>query len=299
MLQRRQKWYFPRRYFAIGDLTLVIDEKAPRGRWPMGLVEEVFPDSNDHVRSVRVKTASSVCKRDIKKLCLLEEVQISETWFQELPAENFVWVYELMNCLIWTVYHRKFVALKGLCQPVRFAGVESCGGHFRLYRNCSSQSSGFFWGSSALCEHFTVRCVKTSLHHRISIYIWGFFLLNQVCAQKTQFCCGRVNCRDLRQNVVGRQRMKINKTILLRESRRRLILVFSETPIANLRRFLVSTLASEVASQTFISTRIAAVFPRFLWTHCWTAASLRGNCKINKLTYFRDIFVQDVVNKFI
>ena len=79
MLQRRQKWYFPRRYFAIGDLTLVIDEKAPRGRWPMGLVEEVFPDSNDHVRSVRVKTASSVCKRDIKKLCLLEEVQISET----------------------------------------------------------------------------------------------------------------------------------------------------------------------------------------------------------------------------
>ena len=103
-------------------------------------------------------------------------------------------------------------------------------------------------------------------HHYIIefLYISGFFLLNQVCAQKTQFCCGRVNCRDLRQNVVGRQRMKINKTILLRESRRRLILVFSETPIANLRRFLVSTLASEVASQTFISTRSAAVFPRFL-----------------------------------
>ena len=47
-------------------------------------------------------------------------------------------------------------------------------------------------------------------------------------------------------------------------TRRRLILVFSETPIANLRRFLVSTLASKVASQTFISTRTAAVFPRFL-----------------------------------
>ena len=79
VLQRRQKWYFPRRNFAIGDLVLVVDEKAPRGRWPMGLVEEVFPDSNGHVRSVRVKTASSVCKRDIRKLCLLEEVQISET----------------------------------------------------------------------------------------------------------------------------------------------------------------------------------------------------------------------------
>ena len=79
VLQRRQKWYFPRRNFAIGDLVLVVDEKAPRGRWPMGLVQEVFPDSNGHVRSVRVKTASSVCKRDIRKLCLLEQVQISET----------------------------------------------------------------------------------------------------------------------------------------------------------------------------------------------------------------------------
>ena len=38
VLQRRQKWYFPRRNFAIGDLVLVIDEKAPRGlprqQWP-------------------------------------------------------------------------------------------------------------------------------------------------------------------------------------------------------------------------------------------------------------------------
>ena len=62
VLQRKQKCYFPRRNFAIGDLVLVIDEKVPRGRWPMGLVQEVFPDSNGHVRSVRVKTASSVCK---------------------------------------------------------------------------------------------------------------------------------------------------------------------------------------------------------------------------------------------
>ena len=93
VLQRRQKWYFPRRNFAIGDLLLVVDEKAPRGRWPIGLVEEVFPDSNGHVCGVRMKTASSVCKRDIRKLCLLEEVQISETWYQVLSVENF----ELMN----------------------------------------------------------------------------------------------------------------------------------------------------------------------------------------------------------
>ena len=57
------------------DLVLVVDEKTPRGRWPMGLIEEVFPDSHGHVRSVKVKTATSVYRRDIRKLCLLEGVQ--------------------------------------------------------------------------------------------------------------------------------------------------------------------------------------------------------------------------------
>ena len=44
----------------MGDLVLVVDEKVPRGHWPMGVIEEVYPDSNGHVRNVRVRTASSV-----------------------------------------------------------------------------------------------------------------------------------------------------------------------------------------------------------------------------------------------
>ena len=73
-LQTRQKWSVSRRNFAVGDLVLVVDDKTPRGRWPMGLIEEVFPDSNGYVRSVKVKTATSVYRRDIRKLCLLEGV---------------------------------------------------------------------------------------------------------------------------------------------------------------------------------------------------------------------------------
>ena len=76
-LQARQKWCSPRRNFAVADLVLVVDEKTPRGRWPMGLIEEVFPDSKGYVRHVKVKTAASVYKRDIRKLCLLEGVQNS------------------------------------------------------------------------------------------------------------------------------------------------------------------------------------------------------------------------------
>lgn len=63
-LQTRQKWSVPRRNFAVGDLVLVVEEKTPRGRSPMGLIEEVFPDSYGYVRNVKVKMATTVYKRD-------------------------------------------------------------------------------------------------------------------------------------------------------------------------------------------------------------------------------------------
>ena len=63
-LQTRQKWSVPRRNFAVGELVLVVDEKTLRARWPMGLIEEVFPDSYGYVRNVKVKTATTVYKRD-------------------------------------------------------------------------------------------------------------------------------------------------------------------------------------------------------------------------------------------
>lgn len=43
----------------------------------MGLIEEVFPESYGYVRNVKVKTATTVYKRDIRKLCLLEGDQNS------------------------------------------------------------------------------------------------------------------------------------------------------------------------------------------------------------------------------
>ena len=71
----RQKWCALRGNFTIGDLVLVADEKTPRGRWPMDLIEKMFQDRNGHVRSVKVKTATSTYGRDIRKLCLLEGVE--------------------------------------------------------------------------------------------------------------------------------------------------------------------------------------------------------------------------------
>lgn len=76
-LQRRQKWLKPKRNLALKDLVLLVDKDCPRGKWPMAIVEEVFPDEKGVVRQVTVRTANGRLKRDIRKLCLLEGVEES------------------------------------------------------------------------------------------------------------------------------------------------------------------------------------------------------------------------------
>jgi len=71
-LQVTQKWLRPRPNLSVGDLVLVVGENSPRGRWPKGVVQEVFPDRNGNVRQVTVRTTSSVLQLDVRKLCLLE-----------------------------------------------------------------------------------------------------------------------------------------------------------------------------------------------------------------------------------
>jgi hypothetical protein len=42
-LLRRKKWFADRRHIQVGDLVLVIDPNAPKGRWPISRVDEVYP----------------------------------------------------------------------------------------------------------------------------------------------------------------------------------------------------------------------------------------------------------------
>ena len=58
--------------FGCWRLVLVVDETSPRGRWPKGIVQDVFPDKYGTVRHVLVKKASPILRRDVRKLCLLE-----------------------------------------------------------------------------------------------------------------------------------------------------------------------------------------------------------------------------------
>ena len=76
-LQQRQKWSHADRNFAVGDVVLLLDETVPRGSWPLGRVLEVFPNQSDGlVRSVKLKTKSSILVRPIDKIVLLEAALI-------------------------------------------------------------------------------------------------------------------------------------------------------------------------------------------------------------------------------
>ena len=73
LLQSRQKWLYPRRNLAVGDVVLVAAENASRNSWPLGRIEQVFPDKKGFVRRVKVNVKSAILERPVDKLVLLVE----------------------------------------------------------------------------------------------------------------------------------------------------------------------------------------------------------------------------------
>ena len=74
MLHQRHKWLEVKPNLQVGSLVLIMDEKVPRGAWPLGLVLETNVGRDGLVRSARLKTKTSVLVRPISKLVLLEGV---------------------------------------------------------------------------------------------------------------------------------------------------------------------------------------------------------------------------------
>ena len=72
MLQERQKWLQKRPNFKPGHLVLLVGN-TPRGTWPKGIISDVFPGSDGCTRAVLIRTASGTFRRDIRKICMLEE----------------------------------------------------------------------------------------------------------------------------------------------------------------------------------------------------------------------------------
>ena len=78
-LQERHIWLNPSRNFAVDDMVLVVDDRCPRSAWPLGQIVDVYKNRHDgQVRSVSVKTTTSVLDRPIDKIVLLESIESSE-----------------------------------------------------------------------------------------------------------------------------------------------------------------------------------------------------------------------------
>ena len=75
LLQRRQKWTVKHRNFTCGDIVLIADHNLPRNAWKLGTVIDTQTDKHGLVRSANIKTATSLLKRPITKLCLLSAAE--------------------------------------------------------------------------------------------------------------------------------------------------------------------------------------------------------------------------------
>ena len=76
ILQVRQKWFRPRRNFAVGDIVLVMDQTMPSNCWPLGKVVEVNSRRDGLVMQIsegQIKGKNFT--RSVDKLCMLEQVE--------------------------------------------------------------------------------------------------------------------------------------------------------------------------------------------------------------------------------
>ncbi|CAM1300052.1 Uncharacterised protein g2597 [Pycnogonum litorale] len=70
----RKKWNTMCSNVKVNDIVYMVKPDAVRGNWILGRVTEVYPGTDGHVRSIKVKTRSGEYKRPITKICVLQPV---------------------------------------------------------------------------------------------------------------------------------------------------------------------------------------------------------------------------------
>ncbi|XP_048253302.1 uncharacterized protein LOC125381119 [Haliotis rufescens] len=72
-LMRRSKWRTQGRQLQIGDIVLLMDNNAPRGKWDLARIVDLFPGKDGIIRNVRVRTKNGEYNRSVQKCCLILE----------------------------------------------------------------------------------------------------------------------------------------------------------------------------------------------------------------------------------
>ena len=55
-----------------GDIVLILEDKMPRGKWPLARIIETYPGKDKLIRTILLKTAKGQLKRPIQQCCKLE-----------------------------------------------------------------------------------------------------------------------------------------------------------------------------------------------------------------------------------
>lgn len=70
-LQGINKWHRDKKNLQVGSLGLIVDERFPPMKWPLGKVVKVHLGKDGYCRVVTVKTQSSTFTRPVVKFCPL------------------------------------------------------------------------------------------------------------------------------------------------------------------------------------------------------------------------------------
>ena len=72
-LTARDRWTSDSKSAAIGSLVLILDDDQPRGHWELGRILATYPGDDGRVRAVDVKTATTMLRRPVSKIGILED----------------------------------------------------------------------------------------------------------------------------------------------------------------------------------------------------------------------------------
>ncbi len=63
-LQTRQKWNKVHRNMTPGDIVILKEDDSPRNKWPVAIVQEVYPSDDGLVRKVKIRLADTNLNKD-------------------------------------------------------------------------------------------------------------------------------------------------------------------------------------------------------------------------------------------
>ena len=69
MLNAPRKWTEESKYLTVGEVVLCIESGLPRGKWPLGWIEQVHSGPDGHVPVAHARIGGNVYVRPIAKLC--------------------------------------------------------------------------------------------------------------------------------------------------------------------------------------------------------------------------------------